>query len=135
MYGQLDQTTLTGIPNVEAASGASFSTLFGEFALALYTDSLPGVSRSSIPSALRFTSRNLRALYGKQHQRNPSNFTQTFPIEALALTPGSARSESMFPGTMDFFILTAPSSGSALGVTFEPTAAARPPSAARSAHR
>ena len=79
------------------------------------------MSRSSIPSALRFTSRNLRALYGKQHQRNPSNFTQTFPIEALALTPGSARSESMFPGTMDFFILTAPSSGSALGVSFEPT--------------
>jgi hypothetical protein len=121
VYGRLDQTSLTGIPNVEAAAGATFPTLFGEFSLALYTDSLPGVPRSSIPSALRFTSRNLRALYAKQHQRNPSNFGQTFPIQALALTPGSARSESMFPGTMDFFVLTAPSSGSALGLKFAPT--------------
>jgi hypothetical protein len=121
VYGRLDQTTLTGIPNVQGASGASFATLFGQFSLALYTDSLPGVARSSIPSALRFTSRNLRALYAKQHQRNPSNFTATFPIVAGALTPGSGRSEAMFPGTMDFFVLTAPSSGSAIGISFEPT--------------
>jgi hypothetical protein len=120
VYGRLDQTSLTGVPNLEAAAGSTFPTLFGEFSLALYVDSLPGIPRGSIPSELRFTSRNLRALYGKQHERNPSNFTQTFPIEALALTPGSARSEAMFPGTMDFFVLTAPSSGSALGVTFAP---------------
>jgi hypothetical protein len=120
VYGRLDQTNLTGIPNVAAATGASFPTLFGEFALALYTDSLPGVPRESIPSELRFTSRNLRALYAKQNQRNPTNFGQPFPIEALALSPGSARTESMFPGTMDFFVLTAPSSGSALGLDFAP---------------
>jgi hypothetical protein len=121
VYGRLDQTNLTGVPNVESAAGASFATLFGEFSLALYTDSLPGVSRSSIPSALRFTSRNLRALYGKQHQRNPGTFTQTFPISALALTPGSARTESMYPGTMDFFILAAPSTGADLGISFQPS--------------
>jgi hypothetical protein len=83
-------------------------------------DSLPGVPRGSIPAELRFTSRNLRALYAKQHERNPSNFSETFPIGALALTPGSARTEAMHPGTMDFFVLTAPSSGSALGLTFAP---------------
>jgi hypothetical protein len=121
VYGRLDQTNLTGIPNLEAASGASFPSLFGQFSLALYVDSLPGVPRSSIPTELRFTSRNLRALYGKQHARNPSNFSRTFPIEAFALTPGSARSEAMFPGTMDFFVLNAPSSGSAIGLAFEPT--------------
>jgi hypothetical protein len=121
VYGRLDQTNLTGITNLQSAAGASFPTLFGEFALALYTDSLPGVSRSSIPSELRFTSRNLRALYAKQNQRNPTSFDHTFPIEALPLTPGSARTEAMFPGTMDFFVLTAPSSGSALGLEFAPT--------------
>jgi hypothetical protein len=120
VYGRLDQTDKTGVPNLEAASGESFSTLFGEFSLALYVDSLPGVPRTSIPPELRFTSRNLRALYGKQHDRNPSNFSATFPIEALALTPGSARSEAMHPGTMDFFVLTAPSSGDALGLSFAP---------------
>ena len=122
VYGRLDQTDKTGIPNVEAASGQSFPTLFGEFSLALYTDSLPGIPRSSIPPELRFTSRNLRALFGKEHERNPSNFSATFPIEALPLTPGTARNEAMHPGTMDFFVLTAPSSGSAIGLSFSPTA-------------
>jgi hypothetical protein len=121
VYGRLDQTSLTGVPNVENATGASFPTLFGEFSLALYVDSLPGIPRSSIPSELRFTSRNLRALFAKQHERNTSTFSQTFPIDALALTPGSARSEAMYPGSMDFFVLTAPSSGSALGLDFSPT--------------
>jgi len=121
VYGRLDQTTNTGIPNVVAASGASFSTLFGEFALALYTDSLPGVARSSIPSAFRFTSRNLRALYAKQNQRNPSNFPLAFPIPVETLPAGGSVSEAMYPGTMDFFLLTAPSSGAAIGVSFEPT--------------
>ena len=121
VYGRLDQTSLTGIPNVEAASGSTFPTLFGEFSMALYVDSLPGVPRSSIPSELRFTSRNLRALYAKQHERNPGSFSQTFPIEALSLTPGSTRSESMNPGTMDFFILTAPSSGAPIGLKFAPS--------------
>ena len=121
VYGRLDQTLLTGVPNVEGAAGATFSTLFGEFALALYTDSLPGVPRSSIPSALRFTSRNLRALYAKQHQRNGGSFPLAFPILVHSFQAGDALNGSMFPGTMDYFRLTAPSSGSAIGVSFEPT--------------
>ena len=120
VYGRLDQTAQTGVPNLEAAAGQPFPTLFGEFSLALYVDSLPGIPRSSIPPELRFTSRNLRALYAKQHERNPSEFSQKFPIEALALAPGTARMEAMNPGTMDFFVLTAPSSGSALGLSFAP---------------
>jgi hypothetical protein len=121
VYGRLDQTSNTGVPNVEAASGASFPTLFGEFALALYTDSLPGVARTSIPSEFRFTSRNLRALYGKQSQRNPSQFPLAFPIASLSLSVGSALQESMYPGTMDFFVLTAPSSGNNVVLGFKPT--------------
>jgi hypothetical protein len=111
----------TGVANIQAASGGvSFPTLFGEFALALYTDSLPGVARGSIPSAYRFTSRNLRALFAKQAVRNPSNFQFTFPIEALSLSAGSTRSESMFPGSMDYFVLTAPTSGANTVLTFKP---------------
>ena len=120
VYGRLDQTSNTGVPNVEAASGSSFSTLFGDFSLALYVDSLPGVPRASIPSQFRFTSRNLRALFAKQSQRNPSQFSRTFPIVALALSSGSALTESMYPGTMDFFILTAPASGGNTVLTFSP---------------
>jgi hypothetical protein len=120
VYGRLDQTSLTGVPNVEAASGSSFQTLFGEFALALYVDSLPGVARSSIPSEFRFTSRNLRALYGKEFERNPGTFTVEFPIESKSLAPGSTRSSSMYPGTMDFYVLNAPGSGNPVVLTFAP---------------
>lgn len=120
VYGRLDQTALTGVPNVEAASSSTFQTLFGEFSLALYVDSLPGVARASIPSEFRFTSRNLRALYGKEHERNPDTFTITFPIEATPLAPGSSRSSSMYPGTMDFYVLSAPSSGNSVVLTFAP---------------
>ncbi len=128
VYGRLDQTSSTGVANIQAASGTSFPTLFGEFSLALYTDSLPGVPRSSIPSAYRFTSRNLRALFAKQAQRNPSNFQFSFPIEALPLAAGSTRTESMFPGSMDFFILTAPTSGSNTVLTFAPATGSFPSS-------
>jgi hypothetical protein len=120
VYGRLDQTTNTGVPNVEAASSVPFATLFGEYALALYVDSLPGVPRSSIPSEFRFTSRNLRALYGKEHLRNPNTFTETFPLAATSLAPGASRNGAMFPGTMDFFVLTAPASGNPVVMTFAP---------------
>lgn len=120
VYGRLDQTTNTGVPNVVAASGVSFPTLFGEYALALYVDSLPGVPRASIPSEFRFTSRNLRALYGKQFQRNQQNYPVEFPIAATSLSPGAARNGAMYPGTMDFYLLTAPTSGNPVVMTFAP---------------
>jgi hypothetical protein len=120
VYGRLDQTTNTDVANVQAASGTSFPTLFGEFSLALYTDSLPGVARSSIPSAYRFTSRNLRALYAKQSVRNNSTFPVSFPIEAFPIAVSQTRTESMFPGSMSFFVLTAPSSGTNTVLTFTP---------------
>jgi hypothetical protein len=121
IYGRLDQTTNTGAPNVQAASGTSFTTLFGEFALALYVDSLPGVPRASIPSEFRFTSRNLRALYGQEKVINPQNFPLSFPIPVESLSPGTARNETMNPGTMDYFLITAPSSGNNVVLTFTPT--------------
>jgi hypothetical protein len=121
IYGRLDQTSKTGVPNVEAASGASFTTLFGEFALALYTDSLPGVPRSSVPSQFRFKSRNLRAIYARENLVNNANYPVAFPIELKALDPGSQVNASMYPGTVDFYVLTAPSSGNPVVMTFKPS--------------
>ena len=120
VYGRLDQTSNTGVPNVEAASGDNFESLFGHFALALYTDSLPGVSRGSIPAELRFMSRNLRELYAIESQRNNETFPDAFPIHATVLAPGSSRSDAMYPGTMDYFIFTAPTSGDPAVLTFAP---------------
>jgi hypothetical protein len=46
-----------------AANGQSFATLYADFALAMYTDSLPGLPRSTTPLADRFVTRNLRQLW------------------------------------------------------------------------
>ena len=40
---KLEQSTLTGVANIQAASGQSFPALFANFGLALFTDSLPGL--------------------------------------------------------------------------------------------
>ena len=121
VYGRLDQTSLTNVPNVEAASGTAFTTLFGEYALALYVDSLPGVPRSSIPPQFRYSSRNLRALYFRESEMDPGNFPLAFPISPTPLVAGTSVQSSMFPGTMDFYVLTAPTSGATTAVTFTPT--------------
>ena len=121
VYGRLDQTNLTGVPNVENAAGPPFATLFGEYALALYVDSLPGVPRASIPPQFRYSSRNLRALYARENQVDPGDFPFAFPIAPTPLDIGSPVQASMYPGTMDFYLLTAPTSGAATTVSFTPT--------------
>ncbi|MBA2685311.1 MAG: hypothetical protein H0U66_12560 [Gemmatimonadaceae bacterium] len=121
VYGKLDQTTRDGLANVEGAAGLPYSTLFGEFALALYTDSLPGIARTSIPPGYRFYSRNLRALYAGLSAHDGTNFPQAFPLAARSLTPGTSRDEAMLPGTADYYILTAGTSGGAVKLTFSPT--------------
>jgi hypothetical protein len=121
LYGRLDQTDKTGVPNLETASGESFTTLFGEFALALYTDSLPGVARTDIPPQFRFKSRNLRAIYARENLVNSANYPFSFPIALKPLDVGSQVNGSMYPGTVDYYVLHAPSSGNAVTMTFEPS--------------
>ena len=63
IYGRLVQTGRTGVANVEDKANETFSSLFGDFATAVYTDSLPGIERSRVPARLRLTSRNLRQIF------------------------------------------------------------------------
>src|SRR5690349_5028951 len=63
VYKRLEETTLTGTANIEAATGEPFQRLFADFGIALYTDSIPGVARSAVPRANRFATRNLRQMY------------------------------------------------------------------------
>ncbi len=122
VYGRLDQTGLTGVDNVEGATGEDFTALFGQFALALYTDSLPGVARSAIPPELRFESRNLRQLYARLNTTDPQDFPNEFPIQLKPLpVPGSVQNQ-MYPGTMDFYLLQLPTSpGDSVKLRFQGT--------------
>jgi hypothetical protein len=105
IYGKLVQTSLTGIANVEAQAGEKFPALFGDFTLAVYTDSLPGVARSSIPQRYRFASRNLRMLFDALYRANNdrTQFPRPFPLESKTIAGPGGQSAEMLPGTFDVF--------------------------------
>lgn len=115
VFARLEQTNLTGVANVVNASGQPFADLFGAFALAVYTDSLPGVARDQIPTPYRFTSRNLRELYDALFRANQGGplAPRPFPIVAPLVDVPSSTSSSMYPGTMEFWRLQMPTSGGA----------------------
>jgi hypothetical protein len=116
IYGKLDQTILTGVANVESQSGEGFTHLFGDFTMAIYTDSLPGLPRNTAPARDRYVSRNLRQIYNRLFQT--SSEPAPWPFTNITLPIGSRQSSSMIVGTMEFWKLTMPSSGSSQQLIF-----------------
>jgi hypothetical protein len=81
----IDQTNQVGVANVEAVTGANFSTLVGQWQLANYLDNLPGFTPLS--DRLQYTSFDFRALY-------QSAFTQGVFPKPYPLTPDVAGSST-----------------------------------------
>jgi hypothetical protein len=107
-YKRLEQSTLTGTANIAGAAGESFQSLFGDFGLALWTDSIPGVPKSAIPQRDKFTTRTLRTIFQAVHDAGGVGSAGPFPITARTLT-GQITS-SMVPGTVAYYeIFTSPS--------------------------
>lgn len=96
----------------------SFPTLFGDWAIALWTDSIPGHPRAVVPARNRFKSRNLRLLYAQLNAFDPQNFPRPYPVVPRVLGFGLSIESSMLPGTMEFFQLTSSSSDPAVGLRF-----------------
>jgi hypothetical protein len=71
----------------------------------VYADSIPGVSRSSIPVRWRFQSRNWRLLF--QRLNTIANFPP-FPIEPLAVAPGTAVNGTLRAGGFVFLTVEVP---------------------------
>ncbi|MEJ7811942.1 MAG: IPT/TIG domain-containing protein [Gemmatimonadaceae bacterium] len=130
IYARLVQTSKTSVENVEAATGESFVSLFGDFAIALYTDSLPGVARSAIPPRNRFRSRNLRFLYNNLYRRNFVNgqpnarYPRSFPIQLKTLAFGQAINASLVPGSFDYYELQTPAGSTSAALRFSTPASA-----------
>ncbi len=99
----LEQTSKTGIANVEAQSGETFGALFGDFGVSLFTDSLVGRPRSVIPARYRFKSRNLRQLMARE--ATIQTFPNPFPLPVFVFVNGNGLSADMLPGTMTHSIL------------------------------
>ena len=117
-YKRLEHNTATGVANIEAAAGAPFPSLFGDFSLSLWTDSIVGQPRSSVPPRNRFVTRNLRQLY--QAWYNAGGGPTPYPVQPATLAIGNTATASMLPGTMMFYRLDATSSG-AVRVKFAPS--------------
>jgi hypothetical protein len=100
IFRQLVQTSQRGIANVEARAGEPFASLFGDFSIALWADSLPGVPRASVAPRHRFVSRNLRQLMARQ--AIVAGWTEPFPIKPVRVPVGGYAEGSIMPGTMVF---------------------------------
>lgn len=98
IYRRLVQTSLTGVANIEARSGEPFGQLFGDFALALWTDSIPGVARSQVAPRYRFLSRNLRQLMARQALI--SGWPDEWPVKPVNVPFGGYAEGSLIQGTM-----------------------------------
>ena len=113
---RLVQTSRTGVANVEAAGGERFNALFGDFSLALFADSLPGVPRQAVPSRLRFANRSIRQLMARQAV--VAGFTVPFPLTTYLAPPGGTLRASMLAGTMLHAIIPGDPAVGALRLSF-----------------
>jgi hypothetical protein len=121
IYKALEHSPLTGTANIASAAGESFDALFGDFSLAVYTDSVPGIPKSSIPVRDRFAYRNLRRMYQRlfETSQGSSFVPRAFPILTPPLT--GTITASMVPGTMAFYRLVTTSGQSTVTVQFSST--------------
>ncbi len=92
---RLVQSPLRGAVNVSDRVGIPFSQLAAEFALMGFVDSLPGVPRLRVPTALRLQSRNLRQLFARL---NVIIGVPAFPVELAELRAGQHVSGSLRGG-------------------------------------
>jgi hypothetical protein len=127
-YQRLEQTGATGTANITAAAGEPFAGLFGDFGIALYADSLPGVSRGSIPPRDRFVTRTLRRVYQAYYNAaGPSPWApRPFPLLPTPLT-GTATG-SLVPGTTVFYQLATASDAPTVQLDFTDAGGAALPS-------
>jgi hypothetical protein len=118
IFARLVQTSLTSVANVENVAAESFPVLFGDWAIALWTDSIPGHPRTSVPARNRFKSRNLRVIYARLNTVDPQQFPRPYPLVPRQLGFLSSLESSMFPGSMEYFNLLSSATDPAAGFRF-----------------
>ena len=118
IFKKLDQNTLTGVANIESASGQSFPSLFANFGLSLFTDSLPNLPRTTAPSADRFTTRNVRQLWNRLYATSSgSDVPLPMPLQLFSISTDTSTA-IMDPGTGSYFRLDTPATSSTVSIQF-----------------
>jgi len=115
MLRRLVQTPLRGAANVADKTSVPFSETIGDFAIALYADSIPGLPRESVPQKWRFRSRNWRELF--QRLNVIANFPP-FPIELLDVPWGGSATGSLRAGGFAFLRVDVPTDAASVTLRF-----------------
>ena len=119
MYRALEHGPSDGVAAIAQAAGRPFPAVFADFGLSLYTDSLPGLPRTTAPAIDRFTTRNLRQLWARLYTTSgPSTaIPLPMPVQLFAVTADTSTAV-LYPGTVTYFRLDTPTSASAVSIRF-----------------
>ncbi len=119
VFRKLEETSSTGAQSIMDATGRDFPSLFADFGIALYADSLPGLPRNTAPPADRFTTRNLQQLWDRLFVT--SGPTADIPVAVpLQLTPITTDTTptTVYPGTPAFYRLDTSTGAGAVTLLF-----------------
>ena len=118
VYKKLLKSTSNGAADIEQATGQTFGALFANFGISLYTDSLPGLPRTTAPATNRFSSRNVKALWARLFVTSGGTDIPTAnPIQPRTITTDST-ARKMTPGSMSFYRLDTPTSAATVTIRF-----------------
>ncbi len=129
---QLERGPSGGAADIAQVAGRPFADVFADFSLAVYTDSLPGLPRTTAPAANRYVTRNLSLLWGRLFTLSgPSAaFPLPMPVRLFAITRDTSTAV-LYPGTVTYFRLDTPAGSPTVSIRFAaPGGAAFPASLA-----
>jgi hypothetical protein len=119
VFKKLLKSTSNGAAVIDQATGQTFGSIFANFGIALYTDSLPGLPRTTAPPANRFSSRNVKALWARLFTTSGGapDIPLAAPIQPRSITTDSS-TRKMTPGSMSFYRLDTPASAASVTIRF-----------------
>jgi hypothetical protein len=120
VYHQLERGPSNAIADVQQVTGQTFPALFSNFGIALYTDSLPGLPRTTAPAVNRFVSRNVSQLWARLYTTSGAPGTDIPTSRPLFLTQITSDTSSsiLLPGTMTFWRLDTKATDSTVTIQF-----------------
>lgn len=119
VYKKLENGPSSGVQNIEQATGQSFVSEFANFGIALATDSLVGLPRSTAPAPNRFSTRNVKALWARLFttSRGSTDFPLPNPVVLKPITSDTATAR-MQPGTLTHYRLDTPAGAATVTIQF-----------------
>jgi hypothetical protein len=119
LFRKFETGPADGLTNIQTETGQSFTSLFASFGLSLYTDSLPGLPRTTAPAIDRFASRNVRQLWARLYATSgpASDIPTSVPLILFPISTDTSAAV-LNPGTMSFYRLDTPASSAAVTIRF-----------------